>query len=151
MRIRWPAAASSLSAFYHDSTDITDPHRRMVASLRMNAKMPTIAAMAYEYHIGQPFVYPKNDLDYASNFLRMCFAVPCEEYGSTRCLLAPWTASPHENAGGVVCPNLGDLIMRSNHLTILVAALSLCVSPLGLGRRHAGEQRRQLRQNGDNL
>jgi len=70
----------ALSAFYHDSTDITDPHQRMVASLRMIAKMPTIAAMAYKYHIGQPFVYPKNDLDYASNFLRMCFAVPCEEY-----------------------------------------------------------------------
>jgi citrate synthase len=70
----------ALSAFYHDSTDISDPHQRMVASMRMIAKMPTIAAMAYKYHIGQPFVYPRNDLDYASNFLRMCFAVPCEEY-----------------------------------------------------------------------
>ena len=70
----------AMSAFYHDSTDITDPHQRMVASLRMIAKMPTIAAMAYKYHIGQPFVYPKNDLDYASNFLRMCFSVPCEDY-----------------------------------------------------------------------
>ena len=70
----------ALSAFYHDSTDITDPHQRMVASLRMIAKMPTIAAMAYKYHVGQPFVYPRNDLDYTSNFLRMCFAVPCEEY-----------------------------------------------------------------------
>ncbi|MER9489946.1 citrate synthase [Mesorhizobium sp. M0563] len=70
----------ALSAFYHDSTDITDPHQRMIASLRMVAKMPTIAAMAYKYHVGQPFIYPQNDLDYASNFLRMCFAVPCEEY-----------------------------------------------------------------------
>lgn len=70
----------ALSAFYHDSTDITDPHQRMVASLRMIAKMPTIAAMAYKYHVGQPAVYPRNDLDYTSNFLRMCFAVPCEEY-----------------------------------------------------------------------
>ncbi|EFO33659.1 citrate (Si)-synthase [Roseibium sp. TrichSKD4] len=70
----------ALSAFYHDSTDIADPHQRMIASLRMIAKMPTIAAMAYKYHIGQPFVYPRNDLDYASNFLHMCFAVPCEEY-----------------------------------------------------------------------
>jgi len=70
----------ALSAFYHDSTDITDPHQRMVASLRMIAKMPTIAAMAYKYHVGQPFVYPRNDLDYTSNFLHMCFAVPCEEY-----------------------------------------------------------------------
>ena len=70
----------ALSAFYHDSTDINDPHQRMVASMRLIAKMPTIAAMAYKYNIGQPFVYPKNDLDYAANFLRMCFAVPCEEY-----------------------------------------------------------------------
>ncbi|GGE78726.1 citrate (Si)-synthase [Stappia taiwanensis] len=70
----------ALSAFYHDSTDISDPHQRMVASLRMIAKMPTLAAMAYKYHVGQPFVYPRNDLDYASNFLHMCFAVPCEEY-----------------------------------------------------------------------
>jgi len=70
----------ALSAFYHDSTDITDPHQRMVASLRMIAKMPTIAAMAYKYHIGQPFVHPHNSLNYASNFLRMCFAVPAEDY-----------------------------------------------------------------------
>jgi citrate synthase len=70
----------ALSAFYHDSTDISDPHQRMVASMRMIAKMPTLAAMAYKYHVGQPFVYPKNDLDYTSNFLRMCFAVPAEEY-----------------------------------------------------------------------
>ena len=70
----------ALSAFYHDSTDISDPIQRMIASIRMIAKMPTIAAMAYKYSIGQPFVYPKNDLDYATNFLRMCFAVPCEEY-----------------------------------------------------------------------
>jgi citrate synthase len=70
----------SLSAFYHDSTDITDPHQRMVASLRMIAKLPTIAAMAYKYSQGQPFVYPRNDHDYAANFLRMCFAVPAQEY-----------------------------------------------------------------------
>jgi len=70
----------ALSAFYHDSTDISDPHQRMVASMRMIAKMPTIAAMTYKYSVGQPFVYPKNDLDYASNFLQMCFAVPCEPY-----------------------------------------------------------------------
>src|SRR5438477_6714128 len=70
----------ALSAFYHDSTDISDPHQRMVASIRMIAKMPTLAAMAYKYSIGQPFVYPKNELDYASNFLRMCYAVPTEDY-----------------------------------------------------------------------
>ncbi len=74
------ASVGAMAAFYHDSTDITDQFAREVASIRMIAKMPTLAAMAYKYHIGQPFVYPKNDLDYASNFLRMCFAVPCEEY-----------------------------------------------------------------------
>lgn len=70
----------AMSAFYHDSTDINDPVQREIASIRMIAKIPTIAAMAYKYSIGQPFVYPRNDLDYASNFLRMCFAVPCEDY-----------------------------------------------------------------------
>ncbi|VAW09968.1 Citrate synthase (si) [hydrothermal vent metagenome] len=72
----------ALSAFYHDSTDINDPKQRMIASRRMIAKMPTLAAMAFKYSIGQPFVYPTNDLDYSSNFLRMCFAVPCESYTS---------------------------------------------------------------------
>ncbi|MEM7216442.1 MAG: citrate synthase [Pseudomonadota bacterium] len=70
----------ALSAFYHDSTDISDESQRVAATLRMIAKMPTIAAMAYKYHIGQPFMYPRNELDYASNFLHMCFAVPCEDY-----------------------------------------------------------------------
>jgi citrate synthase len=70
----------ALSAFYHDSTDINDPNHRMIASHRMVAKMPTIAAMAYKYSVGQPFIYPRNDLDLASNFLQMCFAVPCEPY-----------------------------------------------------------------------
>ncbi len=70
----------ALSAFYHDSTDISDPYQRMVASVRMIAKMPTIAAMAFKYHVGQPFMYPRNELDYASNFMHMCFAVPCEPY-----------------------------------------------------------------------
>jgi citrate synthase len=70
----------ALSAFYHDSTDISDPHQRLVASYRLIAKMPTIAAMAYKYSVGQPFMYPKNDLKYAANFLHMTFAVPCEPY-----------------------------------------------------------------------
>jgi citrate synthase len=70
----------AMSAFYHDSTDVNDPWQREVASIRLIAKMPTIAAWAFKYHVGQPFVYPRNDLDYASNFLRMCFAVPSEEY-----------------------------------------------------------------------
>ena len=70
----------AMSAFYHDSTDINDPWQREVASIRMIAKLPTIVAWAYKYSIGQPFIYPRNDLDYAANFLHMCFAVPCEEY-----------------------------------------------------------------------
>ncbi len=73
-------SVGALSAFYHDSTDITDPTQRMIASIRMIAKMPTLASMAYKYSVGQPFMYPDNTLDYASNFLRMCFAVPCEPY-----------------------------------------------------------------------
>jgi citrate synthase len=73
-------SVGALSAFYHDSTDISDPQQRLIASMRMIAKMPTLSAMAYKYSIGQPFVYPKNDLDYAANFLRMCFAVPTEDY-----------------------------------------------------------------------
>ncbi len=73
-------SVGALSAFYHDSTDINDPKQRMIASHRMIAKMPTLAAMAFKYSIGQPFIYPRNDLDYASNFLQMCFAVPCEPY-----------------------------------------------------------------------
>jgi len=70
----------AMSAFYHDSTDIRDEHQREVASIRLIAKMPTIAAWAYKFSVGQPFIYPRNDLDYASNFLRMCFAVPAEDY-----------------------------------------------------------------------
>jgi citrate synthase len=70
----------ALSAFYHDSLDINDPHQRMVASHRLIAKMPTIAAMAYKYSAGQPFMYPQNNLSYAGNFLRMMFGVPAEEY-----------------------------------------------------------------------
>jgi citrate synthase len=70
----------ALSAFYHDSLDINDPTHRKISSHRLIAKIPTIAAMAYKYSIGQPFVYPKNDLKYAENFLNMVFSVPCEEY-----------------------------------------------------------------------
>jgi citrate synthase len=70
----------ALSAFYHDSLDIHDPVQRNISAIRLIAKMPTIAARAYKYHVGQPFVSPRNDLTYAENFLRMCFAVPAEDY-----------------------------------------------------------------------
>lgn len=70
----------ALSAFYHDSTDINDPQQRKIASHRLIAKMPTIAAMAYKYSVGQPFLYPDNSLSYTGNFLRMTFGVPAEPY-----------------------------------------------------------------------
>jgi citrate synthase len=74
------AIVGALSAFYYEDLDVDDPHKRMIATHRLIAKAPTIAAMAYKYSAGQPFVYPRNDLDYASNFLHMLFAVPCEPY-----------------------------------------------------------------------
>jgi citrate synthase len=70
----------AMAAFYHDSTDINDPHQRMIASHRLIAKMPTLAAMAYKYAVGQPFIYPDNSLSYTGNFLRMTFGVPAEPY-----------------------------------------------------------------------
>jgi len=70
----------ALSSFYHDSTDITDPQQRLIASHRLIAKMPTLAAMAYKYSIGQPFIFPSNELSYTGNFLRMTFGVPAEPY-----------------------------------------------------------------------
>jgi len=70
----------ALSAFYHDSLDISNPEHRMISSIRLIAKMPTLVAMAYKYSIGQPFMYPKNDLSYTANLMRMMFGTPCEEY-----------------------------------------------------------------------
>src|SRR6187431_3238031 len=70
----------ALSAFYHDSTDITNPEHRDISAIRLIAKMPTLVAMAYKYTVGQPYMYPKNDLSYAGNFLHMMFGTPCEEY-----------------------------------------------------------------------
>jgi citrate synthase len=69
-----------MSAFYHDSTDINNPRHREISAIRLIAKMPTLVAMAYKYTTGQPYIYPRNDLSYASNFMRMMFATPCEEY-----------------------------------------------------------------------
>ena len=70
----------AMSAFYHDSTDINNPEHREIAAIRLIAKMPTLVAMAYKYGMGQPYMYPRNDLSYAGNFLRMMFATPCEDY-----------------------------------------------------------------------
>ncbi len=70
----------AMSAFYHDSTDINNPQHREIAAIRLIAKMPTLVAMAYKYGVGQPYMYPRNDLSYAGNFLRMMFGTPCEDY-----------------------------------------------------------------------
>ena len=70
----------ALASFYHDSLDINDPHHREVSAIRLIAKMPTLVAMSYKYSVGQPFVYPRNDLSYSANFMRMMFSTPCEEY-----------------------------------------------------------------------
>jgi citrate synthase len=73
-------SVGALSAFYHDSLNINDPHHREVSAIRMIAKLPTLVAMAYKFNIGQPFVYPRNDLSYSANFMHMMFSNPCEEY-----------------------------------------------------------------------
>src|SRR5947209_20270766 len=70
----------ALSAFYHDSLDIANPQHREISAFRLIAKLPTIVAMAYKYSVGQPFIYPKNNLSYTDNFMRMMFAVPAEHY-----------------------------------------------------------------------
>ena len=70
----------ALSAFYHDSTDINNPEHRHIAAIRLIAKMPTLVAMAYKYGVGQPYMYPRNELSYSGNFLRMMFGTPCEDY-----------------------------------------------------------------------
>src|SRR3546814_6922916 len=75
-------AVGALSAFYHDGTNVDDPQQRMISAHRLIAKMPTIAARAFKYFRGQPFVHPRNDLSYAENFLRMCFSVPAEDWKS---------------------------------------------------------------------
>ena len=93
----------ALAAFYHDGLDIFDPHHRMIASHRLVAKMPTIAAMAYKYSQGQPFVYPRNDLGYPENFLNMLFSVPCEPCSGAGIGVCPCRADePHRRGRGVL-------------------------------------------------
>ena len=83
----------ALSSFYHEDLDITDAAQRKTVPLKLIAKLPTIAAMAYKYNVGQPFVYPRNDLSYAENFLHMMFSVPAEEYKLILLLLKQWIKS----------------------------------------------------------
>ena len=77
----------AMSAFYHDAMDIDDPHQREISAIRLIAKMPTLVAMAYKYTMGQPYIYPQNDLSYSGNFMRMMFATPCAPYTVNPCLL----------------------------------------------------------------
>jgi citrate synthase len=83
----------AMSAFYPDSINLHDAHQRDISAIRLIAKMPTLVAMAYKYAMGQPYMYPRNELSYAANFMRMMFATPCEDYAPTTCWCARWTAS----------------------------------------------------------
>src|SRR5438309_9264295 len=131
----------ALSAFYHDSTDIHDPHQRMVASYRLIAKMPTMAAMAYKYSLGQPFVYPRNDLGYAENFLNLLFSVPCEPYrpptAAVRALdaLLIIQADHEQNASTSTMRLVGST--RANPYACTAAAIAALWGPLHGGANEA--------------
>jgi citrate synthase len=124
----------ALAAFYHDSLDIFDPRHRLVASHRLIAKMPTIAAMAYKYSLGQPFIYPKNDLGYAENFLHMLYAVPCETYrapeAAVRALEALFIiqADHEQNASTSAMRLVGST--RANPFAAAAAAIAALWGPL---------------------
>src|SRR5436309_12093659 len=131
----------ALAAFYHDSLDIFDPRHRMIASHRLIAKMPTIAAMAYKYSLGQPFVYPRNDLGYAENFLNMLFSVPCEPYrapdAAARALeaLLIIQADHEQNASTSAMRFVGST--RANPYAATAAAIAALWGPLHGGANEA--------------
>jgi citrate synthase len=130
-----------LAAFYHDSLDIFDPRHRLIASHRLIAKMPTIAAMAYKYSLGQPFIYPKNDLGYAENFLHMLFAVPCEPYRAPEAAVRALDAlliiqADHEqNASTSAMRLVGST--RANPYAAAAAAIAALWGPLHGGANEA--------------
>jgi citrate synthase len=131
----------ALAAFYHDGLDIFDPHHRMIAAHRLVAKMPTIAAMAYKYSLGQPFIYPRNDLGYAENFLHMLFAVPCEPYRAPPALVRALDAlliiqADHEqNASTSAMRLVGST--RANPYAATAAAIAALWGPLHGGANEA--------------
>ena len=131
----------ALAAFYHDGLDIFDPRHRMIASHRLIAKMPTIAAMAYKYSLGQPFVYPRNDLGYAENFLNMLFSVPCEPYraptAAVRALdaLLIIQADHEQNASTSTMRLVGST--RANPYACTAAAIAALWGPLHGGANEA--------------
>jgi citrate synthase len=131
----------ALAAFYHDSLDIFDPRHRLIASHRLIAKMPTIAAMAYKYSLGQPFIYPRNDLGYAENFLHMLFAVPCEPYRAPEAAVRALDAlliiqADHEqNASTSAMRLVGST--RTNPFAATAAAIAALWGPLHGGANEA--------------
>jgi citrate synthase len=131
----------ALAAFYHDGLDIFDPDQRLVASHRLIAKMPTIAAMAYKYSLGQPFVYPRNDLGYAENLLSMLFSVPCEPYrpaaAAVRALeaLLIIQADHEQNASTSAMRLVGST--RANPYACTAAAIAALWGPLHGGANEA--------------
>ncbi len=131
----------ALAAFYHDGLDIFDPTHRMIASHRLIAKMPTIAAMAYKYSLGQPFVYPRNDLGYSENFLNMLFSVPCEPYrapdAAARALeaLLIVQADHEQNASTSAMRLVGST--RANPYACTAAAIAALWGPLHGGANEA--------------
>jgi len=131
----------ALAAFYHDTLDIFDPHDRLIASHRLVAKMPTIAAMAYKYSLGQPFIYPRNDLGYAENFLHMLFAVPCEAYRPPPAMVRALDAlliiqADHEqNASTSAMRLVGST--RANPYAATAAAIAALWGPLHGGANEA--------------
>ena len=131
----------ALAAFYHDELDIFDPQDRMIASHRLIAKMPTIAAMAYKYSLGQPFVYPRNDLGYAENFLHMLYAVPCEPYRAPPAMMRALEAlliiqADHEqNASTSAMRLVGST--RANPYAATAAAIAALWGPLHGGANEA--------------
>jgi len=131
----------ALAAFYHDGLDIFDPLHRMIASHRLIAKMPTIAAMAYKYSLGQPFVYPRNDLGYSENFLNMLFSVPCEAFRSPAAAVRALEAllivqADHEqNASTSAMRLVGST--RANPYVCTAAAIAALWGPLHGGANEA--------------
>jgi citrate synthase len=131
----------ALAAFYHDGLDIFDPQHRMIAAHRLIAKMPTIAAMAYKYSLGQPFVYPRNDLGYCENFLNMLFSVPCEPYrapvAAVRALeaLLIIQADHEQNASTSAMRLVGST--RANPYACTAAAIAALWGPLHGGANEA--------------
>ena len=144
----------ALSAFYHDSTDINNPAHREISAIRLIAKMPTLVAMAYKYGIGQPYMYPQNDLSYAGNFLRMMFGTPCEEYVVNPVLeraldrIFILHADHEQNASTSTVRLCGS--SGTNPFAAIAAGVARLWGPAH-GRIHGGGQGQELRCRADGL